>query len=155
MDRDAVYGRIVWILNNHELEEALLRDQLERERISCQDDLERIYGIVGIKTLDYSDVKVMSSAKDDSRLATVVAMAEERREQYEEKAAEFRLELEAITSVYKLVCFMDGMDRAVLLALYYPRRTYGEAAKLLGYSTTAITRHRSKAIERLVDLIMD
>ena len=154
MDRDAVYGRVLWILNNHELEEALLRDQLERERLSCQDYLERIYGIVGIKAIDYSADRVQASSKDDSRLATVIAMADERREQYEQIASDLSLDLEVITSVYKLVSYLEGMDRAVLLALYYPKRTYGAAAKMLGYSVQSLTRYRSRAIERLVVCIM-
>ena len=154
MDRDAVYGRVVWILNNHELEESLLRDQLERERLALNDDLERIYGIVGIKAIDYSADRVQASVKDESRVATVIAMADERRAEYEERAGDIRLELEVIASIYKLVSYLEGMDRAVLLALYYPKRTYGAAAKMLGYSVQSLTRYRSRAIERLVDSIM-
>ena len=153
MDRDAIRRRVVWILHNHDLQESLLKDQLERASMALADDLDRIYGAVGLKGVSYEDTKVMSSIKDESRIATAVALAEERRKYYDRLAKSIRMELEAIGSVYQLVCLADDMDKAVLLALYYPKRTYVEAGKILGYSVRAITRHRSCAIEHLVDII--
>lgn len=153
MDRDQIHKRVVWILYNHDLQESLLKDQLERARIGLADDLERIYGAVGLKGVNYSDTKVMSSIKDEARIATAIALAEERQRHFRELEKSLKMELDAIDSVYKLVCLADDMDKAVLLALYYPRRTYAEAGKILGYSIRAVTRFRSIAIEHIVDII--
>lgn len=153
MDREAIRRRVVWILYNHDLQEALLKDQLERASITLAEDLERIYGAVGLKGVSYDDTKVLSSIKDDARIATVIALADDRREHFEDLERTIRMELEAIESVHRLVCLADDMDKAVLLALYYPRRTYAEAGRILGYSIRAVTRFRSVAIEHLVDYI--
>lgn len=153
MDRDAIRRRVVWILYNHDLQESLLKDQLERSSIALAEDLDRIYGAVGLKGVSYEDTKVLSSIKDDARIATVIALAEDRREHYDSLQKTIRMELEAIESVYRLVCLADDMDKAVLLALYYPKRTYAEAGRILGYSIRAVTRFRSVAIEHLVDII--
>ena len=155
MDRDAVYNRVVWILNNHEVEEALLKDQIQREDLALTEDLDRIYGAVGLKGINYNDTKVMSSIKIDSRIASAIAQAEDRKHKALEKTADLRIALESIESVYMLVCGLDGMERAVLLALYYPRHSYGDAAKMLGYSVRAISRYRSLAIHHVVDSVIN
>ncbi len=155
MDRDAVYGRVVWVLNNHEVEESILKDQIGQEDAALAEDLDRIYGAVGLKGLNYSDTKVLSSIKQDSKIAAAIAAAEERRHKALERTAGFRIELEAIESIYKLVCSLEGMERAVLLAMYYPRRSYGDVAKMLGYSVRAVSRYRSLGIGHVVDFIIN
>lgn len=154
MDRNALYGRIVWILKNHDTETAILQDQIEMENNSLQEDLDRIYGAVGIKAVEYDNVKVISSVKGDSKIASAIAKAEARRIRHERKIEQFQTEMEAIDSVYKLITLQDGMNRAVLLTLYYPYRSYSDAARILGYSIQSIVRFRSQAIDALVDVIM-
>lgn len=154
MDRNSLRSRIVWILKNHDVERAILQDQVDAENASLQEDLERIYSAVGIKAVEYDNVKVLSSVKGDSRIAAAIARAEARRIKHERRIEQFMVEIEAIDSVYRLICLQEGMNRAVLLALYYPYHQYSDVAKQLGYSVPSIVRLRSQAIEALLDVIL-
>ena len=54
-----------------------------------------------------------------------------------------------IERVYEAVLAMDAKAKIVLLTLYYPRRTYEQAAEALGVDVSTISRQRKNAVESL------
>ena len=49
---------------------------------------------------------------------------------------------------------MDAKSAAVLLALYYPRQTYAQAAEALGVETSTVSRQRKAAVDSLIRRIV-
>lgn len=59
-----------------------------------------------------------------------------------------------IDRVHDAVLNMDAKSAAVLLALYYPRQTYAQAAEALGVETSTVSRQRKAAVDSLIRRIV-
>jgi DNA-directed RNA polymerase specialized sigma subunit len=49
---------------------------------------------------------------------------------------------------------MDAKSKCVLLTLYYPRRTYEQAAEILEVDVSTVSRQRKTAVEKLTRRII-
>ena len=80
-----------------------------------------------------------------------IAAAIERRTARTKRAVEALEERQRqIENVHETVLAMDAKAKIVLLTMYYPRRTYEQAAEALGMDVSTVSRQRKTAVERLV-----
>jgi DNA-directed RNA polymerase specialized sigma subunit len=76
----------------------------------------------------------------------------ERRQNRSERAiAPLEERKRQIETVYQHVLCLDAKSKCVLLTLYYPKRTYEEAAEALEVDVSTIARRRNAAIASLVN----
>lgn len=94
-------------------------------------------------------VRVQSSPDPDGRLVRMVDKRDRRRQRANEAIGNLERQLQQITEVQNLVYTLDTRSKCVLLALYYPYRSYDEAAEFLQVERTTVYRQREIALNRL------
>jgi DNA-directed RNA polymerase specialized sigma subunit len=145
---------VAYVLKHHDRELRAIEDQITQEHESLQADLKRIRERAEPGAVDYGRDRVQGSAEPDARLVAIVD-AIDRRQQRSDRTIE-RLERRraAIEEIHLTIIDMDDPDKDVLLALYYPYRTYAQAAKVLYIDKSTVVRHRERAFNRLVKLVI-
>lgn len=78
----------------------------------------------------------------DQETRTIEAQIDAERAALEERQRQ-------IERVHDAVLDMDAKSKIVLLTLYYPRRTYEQAAEALGVDVSTVSRQRKTAVDRL------
>lgn len=149
---DQTRRRVIEILKNHAREETLLLQRLADEDIALTREMDAILS-KAYPTTASSDagVHVSSSAvHPDEKLMSIVDERSKTTERSEMRKAPLRHQLQQIYLVEELVQQLDTNDKCALTALYYPYRTYDDAAKLLGMDRSTLRRHAAVAINRLV-----
>ena len=138
-----VRTRVMEILRNHDQEARVIEAQIAAEKEALEADLEFI--------LELSDagVRVQSSPDPDGRLVRMVDKRDRRRQRANEAIGNLERQLQQITEVQNLVYTLDTRSKCVLLALYYPYRSYDEAAEFLQVERTTVYRQREIALNRL------
>ena len=85
----------------------------------------------------------------DTRLVAVVQACDERREQHKRDVAAILERVREIRLVYSAIQELDSMSKAVLLNMYYPRRSAERVADMMGSTAKTVIRRRDAAIEAL------
>lgn len=141
-----VRTRVMEILRNHDQEARVIEAQIAAEKEALEADLEFI-----LESAQLSDagVRVQSSPDPDGRLVRMVDKRDRRRQRANEAIGNLERQLQQITEVQNLVYTLDTRSKCVLLALYYPYRSYDEAAEFLQVERTTVYRQREIALNRL------
>lgn len=79
----------------------------------------------------------------------MVDRRDRRRARADEAIANLERQLRQIEEVRSLVLTLDTRSKCVLLALYYPYRSYEEAAEFLQVDRTTVYRQREIALNKL------
>lgn len=144
------YKQLVYILQNHSTEEALLNIQLQEAREQMDRGLERIYTFLGISGIDYDTIKVqVSISSADGKLVNALTACDKIRDSYALKTSRIQQQLNQIQEVYNQILELDQDEKNVLIALYYPRRKIFDAARILHCSKATVYRMRDMAVQDL------
>ena len=142
-----VRTRVMEILRNHDQEARVIEAQIAAEKEALEADLEFILeSAYPSSQLSDAGVRVQSSPDPDGRLVRMVDKRDRRRQRANEAIGNLERQLQQITEVQNLVY---TRSKCVLLALYYPYRSYDEAAEFLQVERTTVYRQREIALNRL------
>lgn len=145
-----VRTRVMEILRNHDQEARVIEAQIAAEKEALEADLEFILeSAYPSSQLSDAGVRVQSSPDPDGRLVRMVDKRDRRRQRANEAIGNLERQLQQITEVQNLVYTLDTRSKCVLLALYYPYRSYDEAAEFLQVERTTVYRQREIALNRL------
>ena len=144
------------ILENHEVETAALERQLIALSEALDSDLEEIRHRVYPGAVSYDRDRIQTTPTPaDTRLVAVVQACDERREQYKRDVAVILGRIRQIRTVYSTIQeSLGGLDKAVLLNLYYPRRSAEAVAGMMGTSSKTVNRRRDAAVEALKTILL-
>lgn len=146
--------RVYDILKNHDQETRTIEAQIDAERAALEEDLEEIRSRAYPRGVRYDTPRVQSSPDPDGQLVKM-ADAIQRRTARTKRAIDALEERQRqIDNVHEAVLAMDAKSKIVLLTLYYPRRTYEQAAETLNVDVSTVTRQRKTAVERLTRRII-
>jgi len=140
------------ILQNHAQEIKTIEAQIDLEKATLEADLEEIRARV-FPSVRYDTVRVQSSADPDAKMIRMMEAIERRQKRSERAIAPLEERKRQIEAVYQHVLCLDAKSKCVLLTLYYPRRTYEEAAEVLDVDVSTITKRRKVAIKKLTNRI--
>lgn len=143
--------RVMDILRNHDQEARVIEAQIAAEKESLEADLEEILlqDAYPSTAINPTGIRVQSSPDPDAGMVRMVERRERRRERYDETIGRLEHQLRQIEEVQTIIYQLDTRSKCVLLALYYPYRSYNEAADFLQTERTTIYRQRKIALERL------
>ena len=145
-----VHFRVMDVLRNHDQEARVIEAQIAAEKEALEADLEIILeSAYPSSQLSDAGVRVQSSPDPDGRLVHMVDKRDRRRQRANEAIGNLEHQLQQITEVQNLVYTLDTRSKCVLLALYYPYRSYDEAAEFLQVERTTVYRQREIALNRL------
>ena len=142
-------GRVYDILKNHGQESRTIEAQIEAERAALEEDLAEIRSRAYPRGVRYDTPRVQSSPDPDGLLVKVAAAIERRTDRTKRAVAALEERQRQIDRVHDAVLDMDTRSKIVLLTLYYPRRTYEQAAEALGVDVSTVSRQRKTAVDRL------
>ena len=142
-------GRVYDILKNHDQESRTIEAQIEAERAALEEDLAEIRSRAYPRGVRYDTPRVQSSPDPDGLLVKVAAAIERRTDRTKRAVAALEERQRQIDRVHDAVLDMDARSKIVLLTLYYPRRTYEQAAEALGVDASTVSRQRKTAVDRL------
>lgn len=148
-EKDKAIGRVYDILKNHDQELAVIDATIQTEREALEADLDRIRARATPRAVRYDTPRVQSSPDPDGGLVKIMEAIDRRTDAANRRIAALEERRRQIERVYETVLAMDAKARVVLLTLYYPRRTYEQAAEALGVDVSTISRQRKNAVERL------
>lgn len=143
-------NRIYDILKNHDQENKTIEAQIEAERAALESDLAEIRARAYPRAVRYDTPRVQSSPDPDGRMVKIAAAIERRTARTKRAVAALEERQRRIENVHEIVLAMDAKSKIVLLTLYYPRRTYEQAAAALGMDVSTVSRQRKTAVEHLV-----
>lgn len=147
---DQTARRVYDILKNHDQEMPTIEAQIDAERAALEEDLEAIRARAYPRGVRYDTPRVQSSPDPDGLLVKV-ADAIQRRTARTKRATDALEERQRqIENVHEAILTMDAKSKIILLTLYYPRRTYAQAAELLDMDVSTVSRQRKTAVDRLV-----
>ena len=145
-----VSTRVMDILRNHDKEKRVLKAQIAAEKESLECDLEEILISGAYPSTSINPTGVRASSPDtDGNLVRMVDRRDRRRARADEAIANLERQLRQIEEVRSLVLTLDTRSKCVLLALYYPYRSYEEAAEFLQVDRTTVYRQREIALNKL------
>lgn len=146
--------RVYDILKNHDQETRTIEAQIDAERAALEEDLEEIRSRAYPRGVRYDTPRVQSSPDPDGQLVKM-ADAIQRRTTRTKRAIDALEERQRqIDNVHEAVLAMDAKSKIVLLTLYYPRRTYEQAAETLNVDVSTVSRQRKTAVDRLTRRII-
>lgn len=146
--------RVYDILKNHDQESRTIEAQIAAERDALEEDLEEIRSRAYPRGVRYDTPRVQSSPDPDGQMVKM-ADAIQRRTARTKRAVDALEERQRqIERVHEAVLAMDAKSKIVLLTLYYPRRTYEQAAETLGVDVSTVSRQRKTAVGRLARRII-
>ena len=145
-----VRTRVMDILRNHDQEARVIEAQIAAEKESLEYDLEEILMSGAYPSTAINPTGVRTSSPDpDGNLVRMVDRRDRRRARADEAIANLERQLRQIEEVRSLVLTLDTRSKCVLLALYYPYRSYEEAAEFLQVDRTTVYRQREIALNKL------
>lgn len=151
---DRTTRRVYDILKNHDQETRTIEAQIEAERVALDEDLAEIRSRAYPRGLRYDTPRVQSSPDPDGLLVKVADAIKRRSDRTQRAVDALKARQDQIDQVRETVLNMDAKSAAVLLTLYYPRRTYEQAAEILGVDISTVSRQRKTAVDRLVRRIV-
>ena len=145
-----VRTRVMDILRNHDQEARVIEAQIAAEKESLEYDLEEILMSGAYPSTAIIPTGVRASSPDpDGNLVRMVDRRDRRRARADEAIANLERQLRQIEEVRSMVLTLDTRSKCVLLALYYPYRSYEEAAEFLQVDRTTVYRQREIALNKL------
>lgn len=142
--------RVMDVLRNHDQEERVIESQIAAERAALAEDLKEIMeSAFPSGQLSDAGVRVQSSPDPDARMVNMVTRAEKRRNTAARRIGALERQAQQIEDVLSAILGMDSQSKCVLLALYYPFRSYKEAADFLHMAKATIYRQRKTALDSL------
>lgn len=143
--------RIIEILRNHDKEACVIEAQIAAEKEALEADLEFIFESAVLPSSRFSSagVHIQSSPDPDGRLVRMVDKRERRRQKANETIGKLEYQLQQIKEVQSMIYTLDTRSKCILLALYYPYRSYDEAADFLQIERTTVYRQRKIALNKL------
>ena len=145
-----VRTRVMDILRNHDQEARVIEAQIAAEKESLEYDLEEILMSGAYPSTAINPTGGRASSPDpDGNLVRMVDRRDRRRARADEAIANLERQLRQIEEVRSLVLTLDTRSKCVLLALYYPYRSYEEAAEFLQVDRTTVYRQREIALNKL------
>ena len=145
-----VRTRVMEILRNHDQEARVIEAQIAAEKEALEADLEFILeSAYPSSQLSDAGVRVQSSPDPDARMVNMVTRAEKRRNTAARRIGALERQAQQIEDVLSAILGMDSQSKCVLLALYYPFRSYKEAADFLHMAKATIYRQRKTALDSL------
>lgn len=149
-----VAQRVAYILKHHDRELQAIEKQLTYERESLVEDLNRIRGRALPGAVDYGKEPVQSGTTDpDGKMVAVMDALDHRKEAAERVFKKLIQQRDEIEGIRLTILDMDDPNKDVLLALYYPYRTYEQAADELGIDRSTVARRREIAFKRLTETV--
>lgn len=142
--------RVYDILKNHDQETRTIEAQIEAERAALEADLAEIRTRAYPRAVRYDTPRVQSSPDPDGNMVKIAAAIERRTARTKRAVEALEERQRQIENVHEIVLAMDAKAKIVLLTMYYPRRTYEQAAEVLGMDVSTVSRQRKTAVERLV-----
>ena len=142
-------GRVYDILKNHDQETRTIEALIDAERAALEEDLAEIRSRAYPRGVRYDTPRVQSSPDPDGILVKVAAAIERRTDRTKRAVTALEERQRQIERVHDAVLDMDAKSKIVLLTLYYPRRTYEQAAEALGVDVSTVSRQRKTAVDRL------
>lgn len=146
--------RVYDILKNHDQEIRTIEAQIEAERAALERDLEEIRSRAYPRGVSYDTPRVQSSPDPDGVMVKMAAAIERRTARTKRAIDTLEERQRQIESVHENVLCMDAKSKCVLLTLYYPRRTYEQAAEVLEVDVSTVSRQRKTAVEKLARRII-
>lgn len=146
--------RVYDILKNHDQENRTIESQIYAERDALEEDLEEIRSRAYPRAVSYDTPRVQSSPDPDGQMVKMVAAMERRTARTNRAIDVLEKQQRQIEIVHDAVLGMDARGKCVLLTLYYPRRTYEQAAEILNVDVSTVTRNRKTAVEKLTRRII-
>lgn len=142
--------RVMAVLRNHDQEARVIESQIAAERAAMAEDLKEIMESA-FPSGQPSDagVRVQSYPDPDARMVNMVTRAEKRRNTAARRIGALERQAQQIEDVLSAILGMDSQSKCVLLALYYPFRSYKEAAGFLHMAKATIYRQRKTALDSL------
>lgn len=145
-----VRTRVMDILRNHDQEARVIEAQIAIEKESLEYDLEEILMSGAYPSTAINPTGVRASSPDpDKNMIRMVDRRDRRRARADEAIANLERQIRQIEEVRAMVLTLDTRSKCVLLALYYPYRTYEEAAEFLQVDRTTVYRQREIAMNKL------
>ena len=142
--------RVMDVLRNHDQEARVIESQIAAERAALAEDLKEILeSAFPSSQLSDAGVRVQSSPDPDARMVNMVTRTEKRRNTADRRIGALERQAQQIEDVLSAILDMDSQSKCVLLALYYPYRSYDEAAEFLQVERTTVYRQREIALNRL------
>ena len=142
--------RVMDVLRNHDQEARVIESQIAAERAALAEDLKEIMeSAFPSGQLSDAGVRVQSSPDPDARMVNMVTRAEKRRNTAARRIGALERQAQQIEDVLSAILGMDSQSKCVLLALYYPYRSYEEAAEFLQVDRTTVYRQREIALNKL------
>lgn len=146
--------RVYDILKNHDQETRTIEAQIAAERDALEEDLEEIRSRAYPRAVRYDTPRVQSSPDPDGQMVKMAAAIERRTARTKRAVDTLEERQRHIENVHEAVLAMDAKSKIVLLTLYYPRRTYEQAAEILGVDVSTVSRQRKTAAEKLTRRII-
>ncbi len=151
--------RAVWIvediLKHHDQELQTIDLQIAAEQKRLDDDLESIRARAYPGAIQYDVPRVQSSPDSDQRFVTMADAIRRRTARANRIIADLERRRDLIEYVHDAIFGLDSRSVCLLLTLYYPTRTYNEAAEILGMDVSTLARQRRGAVEALARRIPD
>lgn len=145
-----VRTRVMDILRNHDQEARVIESQIAAEKESLEYDLEELLLEGAYPSTAINPTGVRASSPDpDGNLVRMVERRDRRRTRADEAIRSLERQLQQIEEVRSLVLQLDTRSKCVLLALYYPYRSYEEAAEFLQVDRATVYRQREIALNKL------
>lgn len=142
--------RVMDVLRNHDQEARVIESQIAAERAALAEDLKEIMeSAFPSGQLSDAGVRVQSSPDPDARMVNMVTRAEKRRNTAARRIGALERQTQQIEDVLSAILGMDSQSKCVLLALYYPFRSYKEAVGFLHMAKATIYRQRKTALDSL------
>ena len=142
--------RVMDVLRNHDQEARVIESQIAAERAALAEDLKEIMeSAFPSGQLSDAGVRVQSSPDPDARMVNMVTRTEKRRNTADRRIGALERQAQQIEDVLSAILDMDSQSKCVLLALYYPYRSYEEAAEFLQVDRTTVYRQREIALNKL------
>ena len=142
--------RVMDVLRNHDQEARVIESQIAAERAALAEDLKEILESAFPSSQLYdAGVRVQSSPDPDARMVNMVTRTEKRRNTADRRIGALERQAQQIEDVLSAILDMDSQSKCVLLALYYPFRSYKEAADFLHMAKATIYRQRKTALDSL------
>lgn len=141
--------RVCDILKNHDQELRTIEAQADAERAALEEDLAEIRSRAYPRGVRYDTPRVQSTPDPDGIMVKVAAAIERRTDRTKRAVDALEERRRQIELVREAILDMDAKSKIVLLTLYYPRRTYEQAAETLGVDVSTVSRQRKTAVDRL------
>lgn len=146
--------RVYDILKNHDQEIRTIEAQIDAERAALEEDLAEIRSRAYPRGVRYDTPRVQSSPDPDGTMVKIAAAIERRTARTKRAIDALEERQRQIENVHAAVLAMDAKSKIVLLTLYYPRRTYEQAAEALNVDVSTVSRQRKTAVDRLTRRII-